>query len=243
MLKSENINDEKTILKIKDNNTENKDDYTTNYYHNGTAIKFELNFELRKLSKSKNLPYYTDKISQDNLNYKKYFTDTLLKNYYYKNITKHHWEDLYDLQFEIFERLYTKFDLGLRLILMNIFTKDLLWQNYFPLNKLILRQIIELRKIEWLEEVYNGPIQNNNEYPFFKYLNYKGGIPTQNCVTYPLRDIRETIAVDNYLEKFELELLQSQLKREAKTAELRKEAELNFIHISDVEDSNLIEQI
>lgn len=90
------------------------------------------------------IPYFSDREHIDNQDFKKYVTELLFKNYFYISITKEEWGDLYDIQFEIFERLYIKFDLGIRLALMDIFTKDLLWQNYFPLNKLVLRQIVEL---------------------------------------------------------------------------------------------------
>lgn len=50
ILNPEDNNSENRILKIEDNNA-NKKDYTKNYYHNGKDTSFELNFELRKLSK------------------------------------------------------------------------------------------------------------------------------------------------------------------------------------------------
>lgn len=85
---------------------------------------------------------------------------------------------------------------------MEIFTQDLLRHNFFPLNKLILRQIVELKKIEILETTTQKIIQDINVQPVFKYLNYKGGIPTQTRASLPFINLLETLAVDDYLEKF-----------------------------------------
>jgi len=122
---------------------------------------------------------------------------------------------------------------------MDIFTRDLIWNNYLPLNKLLLRQIAETKRIEELETANKGRLHNIFVAPLFKYLNYKGGIPTKACATLTFREIEETLMIDRYLEKLETELLVSKLgmKRPGKLIDNSK-----FISISEEFDGKLIEE-
>lgn len=161
------------FLNPDDNNSENKKD--VKIFHNGKETLFKFNFQLNNYFKETGVPYNSDINCYQSKIYKKYFVDTLQKIYFDKSITKEQWMNLYDVQFKIFEKLNPKFDIITRLRLMHIYTKDLQWNNYLPLNKLVLRQIAELKRIEEIEIGTKAPI--DMERPIYKYLNYIGGVP------------------------------------------------------------------
>lgn len=222
------------FLNPEDINSGNQDNNTSSKYfiHNGRDKSFKLNFDLNKLYKEKGLPYFTDRFHPSNEENREKFIDILRKHYFDRTISVRRWGYIYDHQFLIFERYYTTFDLNTRLTLMDIFTRDLLWNNYLSQNKIRLRQIAEFERITNLEAAYQRPIDNIYEPPAFKYLNYKGGFPTKACATITFRNIKDTIAVDNFLEEYESKLILAKygLKRPGK---IREGDHLKYIAISE----------
>ena len=226
----------KLFLDINKNYLLNPEDFggpnnnSKNFIHNGRDKSFKLNFDINKLYHEKSLPYSTDRYHPSNLEFKEKFIHVLNKQYFDKSISLRRWGYIYDNQFLIFERYYTTFNLTTRLSLMDIYIRDLLWNNYLPHNKLRLRQIAEFERIANLEAAYQRPIDNINEPPLFKYLNYKGGIPTKACATITFRNIKDTIEVDDFLEKYETKLTLSKygLKRPVTIRD-----DLKYIDISE----------
>jgi hypothetical protein len=233
LLEPEDANSEHSNVNPTENNS-NKDVISTKL-HNGRDTSFMLNFELNP--NHINTFDWSDKFDRINLINKIRVTSFLHQHYFDKNITLVEWEQVYDTQFYIFERLYKFVPLNRRLAMMDIFANDLVWNNYLSLNKIKLRQIAELKNIADLEAVANQLNMDITAKTKFKYLNYNGGLPTLADTIVPRRNIKETFQIERDLEKLESKLCVFRLVKEA---ELKKTQDLHLKSISESNDRRLI---
>ena len=93
---------------------------------------------------------------------RKLFIELLKQGYFDPNINNLQWGKLFDVQFRIFANLNPKFDLETRMKMMDIYYTDLISKNELPLNKLVLRQIAELKHIQILDFIMKDPKDSQN---------------------------------------------------------------------------------
>jgi hypothetical protein len=188
----------------------------------GKETSFFYHFSSQDYFKNPGIDYPED-LNTRYINFQRIlFIELLKQGYFDPNINNLQWGKLFDVQFRIFAKLNPNFDLETRMKMVDIYYADLILKNELPLNKLVLRQIAELKHIQILDFIMKDPkySQNPETNPerllLFKYLNYQGGALSSENLNLNVKDIEANKLLEGRVEGLEVELLAEKKQQDTK---------------------------